>query len=189
MIKVAAVAIVVAALQVGGGSGREPSNWSGTWTSRGGRDVEIVSIRPGPGSARGWNGFVEALLASDGYRIEIAQTAERIGIAFPGGSSNMLTLPETPLDAESSTRVINRGEWWTKYVTSAHFAAGVLDIASTTFSGWWRHGGPDTAKPKATDYRRRFTLAPGSKPDLLVLRVHLADEKGEVEYVQAFRRQ
>ena len=100
----------------------------------------------------------------------------------------MLTLPKSRLDSESSIRVVNRGEWWTKYVTSAHFASGVLDVTSTTFTGWWRDGNPGAAKPKATDFKRHFTLTPGSQPDQLVLRIHLADEKGEVEYVRGCTR-
>jgi uncharacterized protein (TIGR02246 family) len=189
MEKAFAVVAVFAALQLGGASRRDPSNWSGGWTSRGDRDVEIVSIRPGSGSARGWNGFVEALLATRAYRIDISHTVDRVAIAFPGGSSNMLTLPETPLDTEPSIRVVDHGEWWTKYVSSARIAEGVVEVAATTFSGWWREGGPDRAKPKATDYRRHYTLAPGSHPDQLALRVHLSDEKGEVEYLQTFRRE
>ena len=189
MVKAVAVASLVAAIQIGGASGQKHHHWSGSWTSRGDRDVAVVRIVPGSGSASGWSGFVEALLATRDYRIEIAHTAESVAIVFPGGSSNMLTLPETPLDAGSGSRVVNRGDWWTKYVTSAHFAGGVLDVASTTFTGWWRDGGPDAAKPKATDYRRRLTLTQGSHPDQLVLRVHLADEKGEVQYIQNFRRE
>ena len=42
---------------------------------------------------------------------------------------------------------------------------------------------------KATGYRRHFTVAAGRDSDELVLRVHLADEKGEVEYGQTFRRE
>ena len=109
MVKPLAVVMFVAALQDGGGPAQEPSGWA----SRGGRDVEIVRIRPGSGSARGWNGFVEALQSARSYPIEITQTAERVAIAFPGGASNMLTLPETPLGPEPSSHVVNRGDWWT----------------------------------------------------------------------------
>ena len=183
--RLAAALVAVLLLQRGGAA----QTWSGGWISRNDRDVEVVSIRPGSGSPRGWHGFVEALLATRPYRIAITQTADRIAIAFPGGASNMLTLPDTPLDHESEVRVVNRGEWWTKYVTSSRTEGGVVEVAATTFNGWWRDGGPDGAEPAATDFRRRYILSPGTAADQLELRIHLSDEKGDVEYVQRFRRE
>jgi hypothetical protein len=166
----------------------QPRDWSGHWTTRGPQDIEIVRLAPGTGTARGWNGFVEALLAaSKGYRIIIEQTADHVAIAFPGGASNMLTL-DMPLGRESSARVVDRGDWWTKHVASARLIDGALDLRSTTFNGWWRNGRPEDAQPRITDFRRHVVLRSGPDDDHLLLRVQLADEKGEVEYVQRFRR-
>jgi hypothetical protein len=101
----------------------------------------------------------------------------------------MLTLDDTSIAPEPTIRVVNRGDWWTKHVTSAQSTADTLELACTSFSGWWRSGGPDDAKPRATDFRRRFVLTRGSDPAQLLLRVYVADEKGELEYVQTFRRE
>jgi hypothetical protein len=66
-------------------------DWSGQWISRGGQDVEVlrnVHLTP-----KGWNGLVGDLARSREYSIRIAQAAGEIVVTFPGGSSNMLTMP------------------------------------------------------------------------------------------------
>ena len=182
------VAVFVVAVQLAGASAQDSTTWSGAWTSRPERDVWVLGTRSGPGSAAGWSGFIEALLATRDYRIQIAHAPDGVAITFPGGSTNMLTLPETPLETESSIRLVDRGDWWTKYVSTVRVAGDVVEVASTTSSGWWRDGGPAEAEPKVTDLLRRYTMAPGGSPDQLVLRVYLSDEKGRVEYRQVFRR-
>ena len=165
----------------------QETNWSGTWTSRSGRDVEI--LRNVHGTARGWDGFVEALSATRGYSIAISQTATDVVVTFPGGAGNMLTIPGFPVAAESSAKVVNRGEWWTKHVTAGRWVGGALELTSTTFSGWWRNVPPDRAQPRPTDFRMRLTFSTGASPDQLFLRVLLSDEKGELEYLQTFYRE
>lgn len=165
----------------------QPAGLSGTWTSRGGGDVEIVRMATGSGTARGWSGLAEGLRTSRDYRIVITQTGDRIAISFPGGATNMLSVDETPLG--SGARVVDRGDWWTKHLSNVRATDEALELASTTFSGWWRNGGPENAKPNVTDFKRHYTLTRGREPDQLLLRVHVADEKGELEYVQTFRRE
>jgi hypothetical protein len=188
MRRVSVVVLLVVAVQFAGASAQDSTNWSGAWTSRPERDVQGLSTRPGSGSATGWSGFVEALLATRDYRIRVAHTPDGVAITFPGGNNNMLTLPETPLGTEPSVRVVARGDWWTKYVSTVRVAGDVVDVVSTTSSGWWTDGDPAEAGPKVTDLLRRYTMAPGGSPDQLVLRVSLSDEKGHVEYRQVFRR-
>jgi hypothetical protein len=73
-------------------------------------------------------------------------------------------------------------------VTSARWSGTALQLDSRSFSGWWKNGGPETAKPKPTDYRKRITLVSGASANELRLRMELADEKGELVYEQAFLR-
>ena len=154
----------------------------------GGEDIQIVRNTHGTGSARGWNALVEALTTAKTYRVTIRQTADRIVLTFPGGDANMLSA-EFALDPGPHASVVNRGDFWTKSVGEGNWTSdGTLVLASVTFSGWWKNGPPDTAKAAATDYHRRFVLTRGARADELRLRVAVADEKGELEYVQSLHR-
>jgi hypothetical protein len=157
-------------------------DWTGTWMSRNGQDVDILRNVPGTGTARGWNGFVEALAKTRDYVIVVTQTPNEVVVTFPGGANNVLTTPRFAFGAESRVTVVNRGDWWTKHITSADWVGGLLELASTSFSGWWSKSEPDRAQPRPTDFRKRLTLIPGSEPDELLLRVQVSDEKGELEY-------
>lgn len=180
------LALVIVVLGVHG-MAAQSSDWSGAWISHGGDDVHVV--RHIQASARGWSGVAEGIVTSRAYRIVIVQTAAGVTIDFPGGAKNILTFSETPLDGATAARVVNAGEWWTKYVLTARVTGDVLALGSTSFSGWWRDGGPEQARPAPTDFKKRVTLSRGAASDLLAVRVELSDEKGELEYVQAFRRQ
>lgn len=182
-----ALALVLTALTSLPTLGAQTSNWAGSWTSQPDRDVEVIRIQPGTGTARGWNGFVDALIRQRDYRIEITQADDDVAIAFPGGAANMLSVPAFTIDRPVS-HVVNRGEWWTQQRTTARWVDRELELAATTFSGWWRTSTPDQAQPKPTDFRQRVLLTQGGTPDELVLRATLTDEKGEVEYVQRFHR-
>jgi hypothetical protein len=181
------VCVIVAASALDASSA-QTIDWTGTWTSRNGQDVDILRHVPGTGTARGWNGFAEALARTRDYIIVITQTLTEVVVTFPGGASNMLTTPGFAFGAESRLTVVTRGEWWTKHITSAHWVGRSLELSSTSFSGWWSNSEPNTAQPRPTDFRKRLTLIPGSEPDELLLRVQVSDEKGELEYLQKFYR-
>jgi hypothetical protein len=81
--------------------GAQVVDWSGQWSSRSGRDVEVlrnVHVTPA-----GWDGFAGALARDREYSISIAQTAGDVVVTFPGGVNNMLTVPAFALDAASRT--------------------------------------------------------------------------------------
>jgi hypothetical protein len=182
-----AIALAFGEASAAGPSASQAVDWSGAWTSRGGRDVEIR--RNVHGTPRGWDTFAEMLARSRGYSIVVTQTATEVVVTFPRGASNMLTIPGFAFGTEPRATVVNRGEWWTKHMTLARWVDTSLELTSTTFSGWWKNAEPERAQPRATDYRIRLTLTPGVNRDQLLLRVMLSDEKGELEYVQAFYRQ
>ncbi|MEZ5288406.1 MAG: hypothetical protein R2712_27090 [Vicinamibacterales bacterium] len=166
----------------------QPPNWSGTWTSRPAEDVEVIRLTPGTGAARGWRPFIEALTRKPLYEIAVTQEADQVVIAFPGGETNMLTVPGFAMAAAPSDHVVDRGEWWTNSRTMAEWTGATLELTATTYTGWWRSAAPADVQPRPTDFHMRFVLSQGEVPDELVLHATLTDEKGEVEYRQRFRR-
>ncbi|MGE3274638.1 MAG: hypothetical protein AB7O67_05970 [Vicinamibacterales bacterium] len=157
---------------------------SGTWTSSGG-DVEIVrNVHRTP---RGWDGTVEALERARDYTLTIEQSDDGVIVAFPGGSRHMLTMPVYPF-GESRTTVEDGGDFWTKHVTSARWTGEALELQATTFSGWWKDAPPEAVSGSPEQLDMRLVLAAGATPEDIVMRATLKDEKGEVEYVQRFKR-
>lgn len=182
------VAVLLAIANTGAAHVLQPVDWTGGWTSANGQDVQVMRNTHGSGTARGWNAFVEMLALPREYVITIAQSADEIVVSFPSGASNMLTIPGFAIDPAPRVKVVNRGDWWTKHVTSGRWVGTSLELTSTTFSGWWKNSEPDRAEPKPTDFRMRLTLTPGLDANELKLRVFVSDEKGELEYIQTFRR-
>jgi hypothetical protein len=160
--------------------------WSGEWTSDG---AHVSIVRNVHSTPHGWDQTAENLTQSAAYRIAIAQTDASVAIDFPRGAGNILTIPPCVVGAEPQTIVTNRGSWWTKTVVSAQWIGPELEIVSVVSSGWWKDGTPDQARQKLGDFQKRVRLVPGKGVDDLSIHVSVADEKGELEYVQTFRRQ
>src|SRR5262245_3045421 len=130
-----AIALALVAAASIASAARQTVDWSGDWISRDQRDVVI--IRNVHGTAHGWDSFVERLRQTRAYSITVAQTPGEVTVTFPGGASNMLTAPGFAFGAEPRSTVSNRGDWWTKAVTSARWSDGSLELSAMMFSGWW----------------------------------------------------
>jgi hypothetical protein len=187
MFSTIAIAITLVGAAVAQLVGFQTIDWSGTWTSRPDRDVEV--LRNVHGTPRGWDGFVEELTRSGPYTIAVAQADNDVTITFPGGANNMLTLPGAAIVEEPRTTVVNRSDWWTKRVTAARWNGASLELTCASSSGWWKNAVPETATLRPTDFRIKLTFTPTGDPNELSLRLLLADEMGELEYRQLFRRQ
>jgi hypothetical protein len=165
---------------------QERASWSGTWTSDA-RDVSIA--RNQHTTPRGWDQQAENLAASRNYGISIEETGDSMAIVFLGSTSNILNTPAIGIGTGPQVRVTNHGDWWMKEVAAARRAGAEIEMTSVSSSGWWRDGGPHGAAAQPTDLKKLLRLVPGGDADHISLRVALADEKGELEYVQIFHRQ
>jgi hypothetical protein len=164
----------------------QPPSWSGTWTSNGTHVSVVRNVHITP---HGWDQTADNLTRSTSYGIWIEATNTSIAIDFPRGAGNILTVPRCVIGGEPQTIVVNHGDWWTKTVVSARWVGQHLELFSVTSTGWWKDDTPDVAKPKPTDFKKRMRIVAGQTVDDLSIRVELGDEKGELEYVQDFRRQ
>ena len=161
----------------------QSGDWSGTWTSKG---LPVRVLRNVHLTARGWDQTAENLIGAQNYTITIRSAADRMLLTFPGGANNMLTT-DVAIDGLPHTSVDDKGDWWVKRVTTAREQGPSLDVTSTTSSGW-KSTRPEKTEPAATDFKKHLVLEIDSATGELLLHVTLGDEKGELEYVQRFRR-
>ena len=176
-----AVALVLVASRPGWSQGQDLSGHMDD--DRFGSDGAChVHITPG-----GWGQFA-VNQARSGLSITVAQTSEAFTVTFPGGAHHLLTTSVPAAGPSPHTTVVDKGEWWVKYLTAAHWSASSVELTSTTSTGWWRSADPESASGRATDFEKRIALTLDPDANHLSLRVTLSDEKGQLEYVQRLRR-
>jgi hypothetical protein len=163
----------------------QTSGVGGDWVSAP-RQLTVLRSLVGENS-RGWNGHLEGVAEVQRYLISIQEDETGVSISFPGGPSNFLTTPRFSLDGLVHAQVVSRGDWWEKFLISGSRAGQTLRLAATRLNGWWSID-PDTVRAQHTQLVTAFVATLDAGGDTLSLRVTVADEKGEAEYMQIFSR-
>lgn len=173
----------VAVLSMSSSPHAQVFNWAGEWRSDGSQVLIVTNVQT-KGTA--WDPMAKELAAATSYVLSIDQSSDTIRLTFPG-TLNPLNLPAYPLDS-GRTEVFDQGEFWMKRVMSSRSSESSVELAATTSSGLWKDGKPETAVSTAKDMKLRFKLLRGKTPIEMLLTVTVANESGELSYMQIFDR-